>query len=49
MPNEIAIITGASSGIGRATAVHLANLGYDIGITYAGNVDGAEETARRVR
>ena len=48
MPNEAAIVTGASSGIGRATAVHLATLGYDIGITYAANKDGAEETARRI-
>lgn len=44
-----AIVTGASSGIGAATAVQLAARGYAVGITYANNLDGALETARRVK
>jgi len=40
-----AIITGADSGIGRATAVALARRGHDVGITYNRDVHGAERTA----
>ncbi|GAA4052484.1 SDR family oxidoreductase [Agromyces indicus] len=46
---RIAIVTGADSGIGRATAVALARDGMDVGITYHTDADGAEETAREVR
>ncbi|MCW3017513.1 MAG: hypothetical protein JWO02_4605 [Solirubrobacterales bacterium] len=44
-----AIITGADSGIGRATAVALARRGHDIGITYSRDEDGAKATAEEVR
>ncbi|MCK8609015.1 SDR family oxidoreductase [Agromyces sp. C10] len=46
---RIAIVTGADSGIGRATAVALARDGMDVGITYHTDAEGAEETAREVR
>lgn len=44
----VAIITGADSGIGRASAVALAEAGFDLGITYHSDRSGAEETAAEV-
>jgi NAD(P)-dependent dehydrogenase (short-subunit alcohol dehydrogenase family) len=44
-----AIITGADSGIGRATAVALARRGHDVGITYRSDEEGARGTAEEVR
>jgi NAD(P)-dependent dehydrogenase (short-subunit alcohol dehydrogenase family) len=45
----VAIITGADSGIGRASAVRLARAGFDVGITWHEDETGAEETAEEVR
>jgi NAD(P)-dependent dehydrogenase (short-subunit alcohol dehydrogenase family) len=45
----IAIVTASDSGIGRATAVALAEAGMDVGITWHSDQDGAEETAAEVR
>ncbi|AKJ09079.1 oxidoreductase [Streptomyces incarnatus] len=44
-----AIVTGADSGIGRATAVRLAEAGLDIGITWHTDDRGAAGTAEEVR
>ncbi|MDG4781096.1 SDR family oxidoreductase [Micromonospora sp. WMMD961] len=46
---RIAVVTGADSGIGKACAVALAGAGFDIGITWYGDPDGAERTATEVR
>jgi NAD(P)-dependent dehydrogenase (short-subunit alcohol dehydrogenase family) len=44
----VAIVTGSDSGIGKASAVALAEAGYDIGITWNTDEDGARDTAREV-
>src|SRR5918999_5369566 len=44
-----AIVTASDSGIGKATAVALAEGGMDIGITWYTDSDGAEATAEEVR
>jgi len=43
-----AVVTGADSGIGRATAELLATEGFDVGITYHSDSEGAAGTARAV-
>ena len=43
-----AIVTGSDSGIGEATAVALAQAGYDVGITWHDDEQGAKEAAAQV-
>lgn len=49
LQQPIALVTGADTGIGRATTNALAEAGHDIVIVYHGDQDRAEETARMVR
>src|SRR5947209_3125116 len=44
-----AIVTGSDSGIGKATAVALAERGFDVGVTWHEDEPGARETAREVQ
>ena len=44
-----AIVTGSDSGIGKAIAVALARDGFDVGITWHSDEEGAASTAQEVR
>jgi hypothetical protein len=45
----VAIVTGADSGIGKATAATLAERGFDIGFTWHSDGAGANDTAAEIR
>jgi 3-oxoacyl-[acyl-carrier protein] reductase len=48
LDGHVAIVTGASRGIGRAVAIALANVGAKVVINYAGNAEAAEEVRKAI-
>jgi enoyl-[acyl-carrier protein] reductase III len=48
MTQKVALVTGSSRGIGKATAIRLAKEGYDIVINYARSKTKALETAAEI-
>jgi len=48
LAGRLVVVTGASSGIGRAIATAAARAGADVAITYRGNEAGARDTLREV-
>lgn len=49
LSGRVALITGADSGIGRATAIEFAREGADVVINYLHDAAGARDTAEQVR
>ena len=45
---RIALITGGSRGLGKSAAIHLAQQGWDVVITYAERADAAQRTVAEV-
>ncbi len=49
MTKKIAVVTGSDSGMGKASAIALAKDGFDIGVTWHTDENGARATADEVR
>lgn len=45
---KVALITGASRGIGKACAIELAKAGLDVIVNYAGNDEAAQKTVEEI-
>ncbi|MDD2491946.1 MAG: 3-oxoacyl-ACP reductase FabG [Bacteroidales bacterium] len=45
---KYALVTGAARGIGRATAIKLASLGYKVLLNFKSNIEAAEEVLREI-
>ena len=49
LDGKVALVTGASRGIGRAIALALAEAGVKVGVNYAASAQAAEEVVNRIK
>ena len=49
LKGKVAIVTGASRGIGKGIAIELAKAGACVVINYVSNVDAAKKTLQEIR
>ncbi len=49
LSGKVAVVTGASRGIGKGVAIALARLGVDVGVHFHSHESGADDTCSRIR
>lgn len=49
LENKVALVTGASKGVGKGIALELARCGADVAVNYLSDAAGAERTAEEIR
>lgn len=49
LKGQKALVTGANSGIGKATAIGLARAGADVGVNYVADRDAAEQVVQEIK
>ena len=49
LEGKVALVTGASKGIGRSIAVALGRAGCDVGVNYFSDTRGGAQTAEEIR
>lgn len=49
MANKVALVTGASRGIGKACAIKLGSLGYDVAVNYNSNQAEADKVVATIK
>ncbi|KAI8914466.1 short-chain dehydrogenase/reductase SDR [Gorgonomyces haynaldii] len=49
LKNRVALVTGASRGIGRSIAIKLGSLGANVVVNYSGNKQAADETVQLIQ
>lgn len=47
--NKVALVTGASRGIGKGCALKLGSLGYDVAVNYNSNAEEAEKVVAQIK
>lgn len=48
LSGKVAVVTGASSGIGKETAIKLAEHGADVAVIYSSSREGADDAVEKI-
>ncbi len=49
LKNQVALVTGSSSGLGKAVAIYLGKAGAKVAVNYHSNEEGANDTVKQIK